>query len=78
MVFYQRRNMNNDRNSMGEEVHQDDNGNEYVLDEHGGRRPPMKTGVPGADSSPTFRTYDTSRGHCGLCGRLGCNGGCFK
>ena len=25
-----------------------------------------------------FPTYDTSKGHCGLCGCLGCNGGCFK
>lgn len=22
--------------------------------------------------------YDTSDGHCGLCGRLTCNGRCFK
>ena len=22
--------------------------------------------------------YDTSQGHCGLCGRLGCHGKCFK
>lgn len=25
-----------------------------------------------------FTAYDTSQGHCGLCGRLTCNGGCFK
>lgn len=25
-----------------------------------------------------FRTYDGSHGHCPLCGRLGCNGYCFK
>lgn len=25
-----------------------------------------------------FTTYDTSNGNCGLCGRLGCHGGCFK
>jgi len=25
-----------------------------------------------------FTTYDSSQGHCGLCGRLGCNGKCFK
>jgi hypothetical protein len=26
----------------------------------------------------TWTTYDTSYGHCGLCGSLSCNGGCFK
>ncbi len=25
-----------------------------------------------------FTTYDNSQGHCPLCGRLTCNGGCFK
>jgi len=25
-----------------------------------------------------FTTYDSSQGHCGLCGRLTCSGGCFK
>lgn len=25
-----------------------------------------------------FRHYDTSKGHCGLCGRIECNGGCFR
>lgn len=25
-----------------------------------------------------FTEYDSSQGHCGLCGRLGCHGGCFK
>lgn len=54
----------------------DEWGNEYTLDEQGNRRPPMQseqTSKPGE-----FATYDDSRGHCGLCGRLDCNGGCFK
>jgi len=25
-----------------------------------------------------FTIHDSSKGHCGLCGRLGCHGGCFK
>ena len=25
-----------------------------------------------------FTTFDTSRGHCGLCGSLTCRGTCFK
>jgi hypothetical protein len=25
-----------------------------------------------------FTTYDTSNGHCGLCGSLRCRGNCFK
>ncbi len=25
-----------------------------------------------------FTTFDTSQGHCGLCGKIECNGGCFK
>ncbi len=25
-----------------------------------------------------FTCYDSSRGHCGLCGRLTCTGRCFK
>ena len=67
--------MNNERNVLGEEVHVDEDG-EYILDEHGNRRPPMLTGV--RTESSGFRSYDSSRGHCSFCGRLGCNGGCFK
>lgn len=33
---------------------------------------------PIKENSSGFTTYDTSHGHCGLCGRLSCNGGCFK
>ena len=70
--------MNNDRNSFGEEVHYDEHGGEYALDEHGNKRPPMITSVEGSDSTPNFKTYDTSRGHCAFCGRLACNGRCFR
>lgn len=30
------------------------------------------------EKSNGWTTYDTSKGHCGLCGRLDCNGKCFK
>lgn len=45
-----------------------------VTDTFGNRIPgPPKRTVEGG-----FATYDTSRGHCGLCGSLTCRGGCFK
>jgi hypothetical protein len=47
-----------------------------VLDEAGDRVPPTHTSQSTTHSG--FRVYDTSQGHCGLCGRLGCNGRCFK
>lgn len=31
-----------------------------------------------SEAKGEFTTYDTSRGNCGLCGKLGCNGRCFK
>lgn len=60
----------------GEIIHTDEFGNEFVLDEAGNRRPPMQScpiNEPGE-----FVHYDTRGGHCGICGRLGCHGGCFK
>ncbi len=56
--------------------HFDENGNEYVLDEHGNRMPPMHTSK--SSKSSGFTVYDTSQGHCGFCGSLTCNGRCFK
>lgn len=53
----------------------DGNGN-LLTDQHGRNIPPtqsQKNSKPGE-----FTTYDTSRGHCGLCGSIYCNGGCFK
>ncbi len=54
----------------------DEWGRPYVLDENGRRRPAMqaeKISKPGE-----FAIYDDSQGHCSLCGRLTCNGPCFK
>ena len=53
----------------------DDNG-DYVRDERGERVPAMHSTI--VDESASFRTYNTAQGHCALCGRLGCHGGCFK
>jgi len=32
---------------------------------------------PAASISSGFTTFDTSRGHCGICGSLGCGGDCM-
>lgn len=60
----------------GELIHHDENGEEYTLDEMGNRRIPMQTIKMITDSK--FITYNTSQGHCGLCGRLDCRGECFR
>ena len=60
----------------GQTIYHDENGEEYVLDEDGNRQVPMKSRV---ESKPgEFLTYDDSKGHCALCGRLTCRGECFK
>lgn len=66
----------NDNERDGEDILHDEFGEEYVLDANGNRRTPRTTGKK--DTSSGFTTYDTSGGHCGLCGRIDCNGGCFK
>lgn len=68
--------MDDVKNVDGEIVHHDENGTTYVLDEAGNRRPPMRSEA--TRSASGFLTHDDSRGHCGLCGRLDCRGGCFK
>ena len=65
-----------ERNSCGEIVYTDEWGEEYVLDEQGHKRTPMVT-KKSVDNSG-FTTYDSSHGHCCFCGRLTCNGTCFK
>ncbi len=47
-----------------------------VTDGNGHRIPGPAERIP--DPISGFTTYDTSRGHCGLCGSLTCNGTCFK
>ena len=63
--------MDNDWNPK----HFDEWGNEYVLDENGQRLPPTQAEP---QKSSGFTHYDTSQRHCGMCGRLTCNGSCFK
>jgi hypothetical protein len=61
---------------MNELIYYDEWGNGYVLDEEGNKRPPIQTGKTETHSG--FTIYDSSDGHCSLCGRLTCNGSCFK
>jgi len=59
----------------GQIIHYDEFGAAYVLDEAGNKMPPLYTPV---DEQLGFQIYDTSQGHCGLCGMLICRGDCFK
>lgn len=60
-----------------EDVYYDENGDPYVVVQPSGERmPPLQTHRTETHSG--FTTYDTSQGHCGLCGRLTCRGTCFK
>lgn len=59
-----------------ETICHDEYGNRYVVDADGNRRPPMHS-QPINDLTE-WTTYDTSQGHCGLCGNLTCRGGCFR
>jgi hypothetical protein len=59
-----------------EQIYYDKDGREYVLDEVGNQRPPMQTTKVIQETSG-WKEYDTSQGHCALCGRLGCHGYCM-
>jgi hypothetical protein len=59
-----------------QKVYYDRDGNRYSLDERGRKITPEKAEVKSRKGG--FTEYDSSRGHCGLCGRLTCNGSCFK
>lgn len=54
----------------------DEQGERYELDQNGNRMPPMQISPIKDDSG--FTSYDSSNGHCGLCGSLLCRGSCFK
>lgn len=60
----------------GQLIHYDKDGGRYVLDERGNKMPPLQSEQ--LEKSSGFTTYDSSQGHCGLCGRLTCNGSCFR
>ena len=38
----------------------------------------LKEHIEGEEDSSGWTDYDTSHGHCGLCGSISCNGNCFK
>ena len=69
------------RDGRDSEVVYDKDGNSWAAGPDGrplkinGERIP---GPPEKKTSSGFTTYDSSRGHCGLCGMLTCTGGCFK
>lgn len=74
--------MNDDRDKK---VTKDEYGNEWligedgkhILDERGDKIPPTYTSK--VTSKPgEFTIYDSSQGHCGLCGSLRCSGSCFR
>ena len=53
---------------MKQKVYHDEYGKPYVLDELGNRISPQRSEI---NSKPgEFTTYDTSQGHCGLCGEF--------
>lgn len=65
-------------------IYTDENGERWLTDEsgkvlkdeRGGNIPPSQAMRNSEDGE--FTTYDTSQGHCGLCGRIGCHGECFR
>jgi len=62
-------------NDWGPRVIEDETG-EWEVDADGIRRIPMQTHH--TTTSSGFTTYDSSNGHCLLCGSLACRGTCFK
>lgn len=57
----------------------DENGKYHYRDSDG----KVHWGIPAPKSRVIskpgeFTEYDSSQGHCGLCGSISCRGGCFK
>jgi hypothetical protein len=62
---------------MKQKIYIDENdGKEYALDERGNKVPPLQLSQT-LTNTGSWDLYDTSQGHCALCGRLVCHG-CFK
>lgn len=66
-------------------IYTDENGDQWATDENGKVLTDGKGNkfVPQQTTRKTskegeFTTYNTSQGHCGLCGSLTCSGNCFK
>jgi len=64
------------RKRAGQTIHVDEYGQEYVLDADGNRLPPRQSKQ--ISKAGEFTVFDSSEGHCPLCGDLHCNGQCFK
>lgn len=62
---------------MKEIIYHDKDGKEYILDEVGNHRPPMQTTKVVREVSG-WKEYDSSQGHCALCGSLVCRGYCVQ
>lgn len=62
----------------GQIIYHDECGKEYVLDECGNRMPPLQAAPLPKKNPSDWTVYDTSQGHCGLCGSLTCNNHCFR
>lgn len=65
-------------------VHTDENGKRWLLDANGavvlderGQPVPAMYSLP-ASTASGWTVYDTTQGHCALCGRLTCRGECFR
>ena len=56
---------------------EDEDGHIYIVDEDGVRYIPDKTNIVVNETSG-WKEYDTTQGHCGLCGRLNCSGRCCR
>lgn len=65
-------------------IRKDENGKPYLVDEDGKalsdeRGNPIPPSQSEVNSKPgEFTTYDSSQGHCSLCGSISCRGNCFK
>ena len=57
-------------------VYYDEYGQPYSVDIFGRKTVPLSSEILKENSG--FAEYDTSAGHCGFCGKLTCNGQCFK
>jgi hypothetical protein len=56
----------------------DGNFHKILYDEHGIPVKVLKEYTTKVDKSSGFTTYDTTYGHCALCGSIICKGNCFR
>ncbi len=71
------------KDSRDNRIFTDENGKQWLTNENGELLKDEKgNNIPPQNSksykSSGFTFFETSQGHCGLCGRLSCNGNCFK